>query len=199
MDIILQWVAQYGYAGLFVLLLLGIVGLPIPDEILLLFSGVLVAQGKMALIPTIAVSVCGTICGISLSYVLGRTLGVQLVKRYGLYFHLTEDKLDRGRRWFRRAGRWALLFGYFVPGIRHVMAYLAGTTRLGLGEFALFAYTGGLLWSVSFILAGKYFGAEWMRMPRRIHHILLLISGIVILILVIYFLVKKRRKGNNEK
>jgi membrane protein DedA with SNARE-associated domain len=197
MEFIVHWVTQYGYAGLFILLLLGIVGIPIPDEILLLFSGYLIAQGKMALIPTIGVSVCGTVCGITLSYVLGRTLGVHLVNRYGHYFRLTDEKLDRGRRWFQRVGRWSLFFGYFVPGIRHVMAYLAGTTRLGFGVFALFAYTGGFFWSLSFILAGKYFGTGWMRMPERIHRIFLIMSGFVILILIIYFLVKKKRKVNN--
>ncbi len=198
MEFIVQWVTQYEYAGIFVLLMLGIVGIPIPDEIILLFSGYMVSQGKLSLPGTIGVSFLGAVCGISLSYILGRTVGVRLVKQYGHYIHLTEERLELGRQWFQRAGRWGLFFGYFVPGIRHVMAYLAGTARLGVGTFALFAYTGGFFWSVFFILAGRYFGARWVKMPERIHRIIWIIAGVVILVLIFYFLVKKNRRGNNK-
>ena len=47
MESLLDWISHYGYAGLFVLLVLGIVGLPVPDETLLVFSGYLISQAKL--------------------------------------------------------------------------------------------------------------------------------------------------------
>ncbi|HCQ02914.1 MAG TPA: hypothetical protein DIT99_20485, partial [Candidatus Latescibacteria bacterium] len=62
------WVMQYGYIGIFVLLLLGVFGLPVPDEILLAFAGYLIFKGDLQFIPTLASACVGAMCGISLSY-----------------------------------------------------------------------------------------------------------------------------------
>ncbi len=68
-------IIDYGYPGLFVLLMLGIVGLPVPDETLLAFAGYLVFQGKLSPVPTLLASFLGSACGISLSYFLGASPG----------------------------------------------------------------------------------------------------------------------------
>ena len=72
-ETLLQWISQYGYLAIFFLLMLGIVGLPIPDEVLLTFSGYLVFKGQLALAPTMASAFLGSICGVSVSYSIGRT------------------------------------------------------------------------------------------------------------------------------
>jgi membrane protein DedA with SNARE-associated domain len=56
MDSSTYWVTHYGYGGIFVLLMLGIVGIPIPDESLLAFAGYLVSKGELQLLPTLAVA-----------------------------------------------------------------------------------------------------------------------------------------------
>src|SRR5713226_5898792 len=117
MELISSWITNYGYFGIFSLLLLGIVGLPIPDETLLTFAGYLVYKGHLHPVRTLAAAVLGSMCGISLSYVLGRTLGLYVVKRYGPIVHVTPEKVDEVHRWFARVGRWALMFGYFLPGV----------------------------------------------------------------------------------
>jgi membrane protein DedA with SNARE-associated domain len=81
MATIILWIAHYGYLALFGLLMLGIVGLPMPDETLLTFAGYLVFRQQFALLPTLAAAFCGSICGMSLSYGLGRTLGRAAVER----------------------------------------------------------------------------------------------------------------------
>ncbi len=66
-----QWIAQYGYLGIFSLLVLGIVGLPVPDETLLTLAGYLVYRGQLLLIPTVLAALLGSLCGITLSYSSG--------------------------------------------------------------------------------------------------------------------------------
>jgi len=182
------WVTHYGYGGLFVLLVLGVFGIPVPDEIILVFSGYLVYKGDFSLLTAIAVAFVGTGCGISVSYTLGRTVGLYLVTKYGQFVHITQERLAKARWWFERVGRWGLLFGYFVPGFRHIMAYLAGTSRLAFREFALFAYTGGLLWSVVFILSGLFLGERWREAARVLHRHLVIGSLVVIGGLAAYYL-----------
>ena len=71
METLSQWVFHYGYAGIFFLLVLGIVGLPIPDETLLTFAGYLVFRNHLKLTPVYAAAFLGSICGITISYGLG--------------------------------------------------------------------------------------------------------------------------------
>jgi membrane protein DedA with SNARE-associated domain len=122
MATIMHWMAHYGYLALFGLLMLGIVGLPVPDETLLTFAGYLIFRGKFALLPTLAAAFFGSVCGMSLSYGLGRTLGRALVERLGHWLHLPPEGLDSVEAWYHRRGTYVLLCGYFLPGVRHLTA-----------------------------------------------------------------------------
>ncbi len=169
------WIGHYGYLAIISLLVLGIVGLPVPDETLLAFVGYLCFKGDLRLPMAIAAAFAGSIGGISVSYTIGRIGGVYLVKKYGHRVHLDADKLERARHWFNRAGKWALLFGYFIPGVRHLTAYVAGTARLQFPVFAAFAWCGGFVWSLTFVTLGYIAGREWHRVSGISHHILVLI------------------------
>ena len=165
---VLGWIAQYGYLAIFSLLVLGIVGLPVPDETLLTFSGYLVYQGHLSLPLTFLSGFAGSACGITLSYILGRTFGLELIHRYGRYLRITEDHVEKAHAWFRRAGHWSLTFGYFVPGVRHFTAYAAGMSDLEYPTFALFAYSGAALWASTFIALGYLLGEQWKVVQQNI-------------------------------
>ena len=123
---VLAWIAQYGYLAIFGLLMLGIVGLPVPDETLLTFTGYLVFRGHLSLPLAFAAALAGSTCGITISYTLGRTFGLELIHRYGRYMRITEEHVEKAHAWFERVGHWGLTFGYFIPGVRHLTAYAAG-------------------------------------------------------------------------
>jgi membrane protein DedA with SNARE-associated domain len=188
------WIAQHGYGGLFTLLMLGIVGIPIPDEFLLTFAGFLVFKQRLSLIPTIASAVAGSCCGITLSYGIGRAGGHRFVRRFGRYVHLTEERLDKVHAWFDRRGHWALTFGYFFAGIRHVTAIVAGSSRLALSHFALFAYGGALMWATGFILLGYVVGDQWSAASEQAHHVAEAITAAAIVGVLIYLGVRRRRR-----
>src|SRR3954452_1708028 len=161
MESLLEWISQYGYAGLFVLLVLGIVGLPVPDETLLVFSGYLISTGRLRPLAALLSAFGGSVCGISISYLIGRTLGHAAVEKYGRFVHLTPQKVERVHQWFRRVGNWLLSFGYFIPGVRHFTAVVAGMSGLEFRVFALFAYLGAFVWVTFFLCLGYWFGENW--------------------------------------
>jgi membrane protein DedA with SNARE-associated domain len=189
METIAHWIGQYGYFGIFSLLMLGIVGVPVPDETLLTFAGYLVFKGRMHFIPTYAAAVLGSTCGITVSYGLGRSLGVLVIHRYGHSLHITQERLARVHQWFERVGTWSLLVGYFVPGLRHLIAIVAGTSRLRPLLFALFAYTGACVWVLAFVSLGYLGGEEWERVLRQIqrHQVTAALIGLGLLSLSVFF------------
>jgi membrane protein DedA with SNARE-associated domain len=197
MEDILLFLARHGYPGLFLLLLLGIVGLPLPDELILAFAGFLIFKGLLHPIPAFLTAFAGTSCGITLSYALGRTLGLHLADRYGPLIYLTPDRLGQVQAWYQKRGKWVLLIGYFIAGVRHVTALVAGAAKLPPATFALFAYAGAFFWSVSFLAVGYFLGEQLPRVHQLIHHIMLIGGGIIVVSVVGYFLgrwLKSRRR-----
>ncbi len=161
MEHIEAFLASYGYYAIFGLLMLGIVGPLIPDDTILVLSGFAAHAGKLDLGMTIAVAYAGSLCGITLSYALGRTGLIHVVERWPPARHWVGRHMPQVVRWFEKYGKWTLFFGYFVAGLRHFTALTAGMSRLDLRTFMIFAYPGGLVWVVSFILVGYFLGDQW--------------------------------------
>jgi membrane protein DedA with SNARE-associated domain len=174
---LLSWVSQYGAVALFGLLALGIVGLPVPNETLLTVAGALVRKGDLSLIPTLVAACAGNVSGVTLSYLIGRYAGDHFLKRY------LRHGMDTLEHWFERIGKWALAFGYFIPGVRHVTAIGAGSSGFPFHEFARYAYSGAILWTFLFLGLGYFIGAHLPDSLVEIHHkalFLCLIGGLCV-------------------
>ena len=185
---VLVWIAQYGYLAIFLLLVCGIVGLPVPDETLLTFIGYLVFKGNLSPAPAFAAALGGSLCGITVSYTLGRTLGMKAIHRYGRYIHITEERVNTAHAWFARVGHWGLTFGYFVPGFRHLTAFAAGTSAVETPQFILFAYSGGCLWVTGFLALGYFLGERWRAVEKNIERYFAAIALALVTLLAAYLL-----------
>jgi membrane protein DedA with SNARE-associated domain len=193
MDSLTGWVSQYGYFGLFGLLLLGIVGLPVPDETLLVISGYLISRGRLDSAATFAAGFGGSVCGISVSYLIGRTAGHAAVNRYGRFVHLTNQRLDRVHRWFQRTGEWLLAIGYFIPGVRHFTALVAGMSELEYPKFAVFAYSGAAVWVATFLAIGYFVGENWQAAINLIHEYVLIAALFLVVVAAVTWWIRKKR------
>jgi membrane protein DedA with SNARE-associated domain len=149
------WLGQYGYPAIFFLLIGGIVGFPVPDQLLLVVSGYLILTKSLSVAPTLLAAVLGSICGISLSYVIGRCSGSYLAKT-----GFAAARLEKARNYFERFGGWTLIFGYFVPGIRNLIGFTSGMMRLKPRLFAPCAYFGAVVSSVTCVALGYFLGSQ---------------------------------------
>ena len=192
MEGVFAWVATHGYWALYLLLALGIVGLPVPDETLLVFAGYLIGRGTLDPLWTFAAAVGGAWTGISVSYILGRTLGIGVVHRFGRFLHITETRILRVHRWFDHIGHWALFVGYYIAGVRHFTAILAGTSGVSVQTFLIYAWAGGALWVTTFITLGYYIGEDWRRIAELVHEYLLVVSIVVIAAAVLVYFWRRR-------
>jgi membrane protein DedA with SNARE-associated domain len=188
MEFVTYFVTNYGYLAIFLLLLPGALGIPIPDELLLTFTGYLALRGELRLIPAMAVAVSGAVLGITLDYWVGRAAGARLSGESGAFFRLRPDKFKSLQEWLGRGGGWRLCLGYFLPGVRHWVAIAAGITKFPLSGFTRFAYLGVLAWSLVYILLGYFLGPEAGLLVERIGAHCRWASGLIVALLLGYVL-----------
>lgn len=193
MEHVSQFLAHYGYFAIFVLLMAGIVGPLIPDDTILILSGIAAHEGRLELGTTIAVAYAGSLVGITVSYTIGRTGAIFALRRIRFLDHWIGNHLPRVERWFDRHGKWTLFFGYFVAGIRHFTAVVAGISKLRLRTFALYAYPGGLIWVISFVAIGYYLGAGWEAYAHRMHSGAAIAAVAVVAVAALIWYAKRRR------
>lgn len=154
--------SKYGYWVLFLGLLLEFVALPFPGETTMAFAGFLSYTGKLDFVTLIVVAIAGTTIGMTLTYFVGKKAGMPFIHRYGKWFLLSPSKLEKAQAWSDKYGSILIFIGYFIPGVRHFTGYLAGITALPFRKFALYAYSGAIIWVLLFIGIGRIFGPQWM-------------------------------------
>jgi membrane protein DedA with SNARE-associated domain len=178
---VLQWVTNYGYFAIFIAMMFGIIGLPIPDETILVFTGYLSTRAQLRFELVLASGYAGAISGITASYLIGRYLGYGFLHKYGRWIHLNDEKLQQLHNWYEKYGGWTLVFGYYIAGVRHFSAIVAGTSRLEYPRFALFAYPSAILWVTVFVILGRVLGDHWQEAVRVVHEEVMRISiGLVL-------------------
>ncbi|MEK3798219.1 DedA family protein [Peribacillus sp. FSL H8-0477] len=158
MDIAKDLIAQYGYFAIYGMLALGMIGLPVPDEILMTFVGYLTSTSVLNFKLAVLVSFLGAITGMMGSFFLGRKLGKPLLTNHGKWIKLTPARLAMAERWFERYGPWTIVIGYYIPGIRHLTCYFSGISGMRKRQYFLYAGVGSLSWCIVFNLIGYYIG-----------------------------------------
>lgn len=178
-------IEHFGYLGIVIALIGGIIGLPLPDEIILTYVGYNVFQGKVSYLYSLISAFIGASGGISLSYFLGVKLGLPFLKKFGPKIHITEERVDKTKKLFVRLGPFLLFVGYFIPGVRHITAYLAGINCYSFKKFVLYAYSGAIFWCFTFITLGRELGENWNKIETyvsrySIYSILMVVIGSII-------------------
>ena len=201
MQLLLFTITKYSYCAIFIALGLGILGLPIPDETLMAYAGFLAFQGKMNYLLTIMAAFLGTSCGVTIGYSLGRTFSNPFIKKYADRMHVHPNDIREAEKFYNRYGRFALFVGYFIPGIRHLTAIFASTSLMPYGTFALFAYTGGFLWTIILVSIGYLLGEKWQYVYMYSHRFIisLIILSVIALSIGIYWKMVKMKKNTDGK
>jgi membrane protein DedA with SNARE-associated domain len=159
--------------------------LPIPEEAILAFIGSLIYKGKLLGVPAFLSAFAGTSCGVTIEYLLGRLFGHSIIDRHASKLHLLQERITRARQWYHRYGKFALVVCYFILGVRHLSAIIAGTSLIPYRTFAIYAYTGGFLWIPTFILFGYLLGKEWRTVLSFSHEHIIAASVIGLLLIVL--------------
>jgi len=190
--LLIHAITQYGYPGLYVLLLVSILGLPMPDEFLLTFIGFMSFSGQLNPVLAIIASATGSMTGITIAYFLGRFFEAKVLAL--LERHAGSARLEKVLIWYQKHGGKLLTVGYFIPGVRHLSGYVAGLSGLRYRSFAIYSYLGALAWTSLFIVLGRILGTRWETILPIIHRYSILLGVISVVLFLAFYLLYKRHE-----
>jgi len=191
---ILQIISATNYIGIFLLMVAESMVLPIPSEAVMPFAGFLVASGQLNIILVAVVSTLGSIAGSLISYYIGLKGGKPFVRRYGKYFLLNEEHLEKAHRFFERRGEITIFFSRFIPVVRHLISIPAGSAKMNLKRFVAFTAIGAAIWNVVLVYVGILLKEQWETVLSYTQY--LDVTVIVALVgLAIYFITKRKQRN----
>ena len=152
---LVTWLLQWRYVALAVVILLGNVGLPVPEETVLILAGYLVHDGHLALGPTLAVGIASAVAGDNLGYWLGRLGGRPIVRRGARWLGVTPARVERLQGLEARSGALAVVAARFAPGFRMLAGPPAGAAGMRPLAFMAANLVGALIF-VPYALALGY-------------------------------------------
>ncbi len=178
MEQTLQFVVQYGYALLFLWVLIEQGGLPIPATPLLLAAGALAGQGRMSLPLVVIAATAGCVGADIFWYTFGKRRGAVVLNLLCRIAMEPDSCVRRTETTFGKYGARTLLVCKFVPGLNTAAPALAGMVREPHARFLIFDVLGGLLWTLTYTLVGFLFSKQLDRIAKDAH---LLGGGFLIL------------------
>lgn len=155
---IIAVISHLGYAGLYAGMLGQAVGVPLPSEIMLAFSGYLASTHVLEIVPVMIAGAAGDVSGAVVAYLVGYYGGRPFLLRFGRLFFVRERELERADEWFARYGTRAVLVLKLLPGIRAFGSFPAGVTRMKLAPFLTYTILGSAIWSILFAGIGYTLG-----------------------------------------
>lgn len=198
---ITEFMSEFGYLSIFLLVALENVFPPIPSEVILTFGGFLTRSTEMSVVGVVLFSTLGSIAGAVILYGVGRLLSVdrleRLVDRYGKVLRVKSSDLERARRFFLRYGNKAVFLCRMVPLVRSLISIPAGMSKMRFGYFLLFTTAGTLIWNMVLVIAGALVGDQWeniLAFMDLYSHIVYIVLGVVLAAAAVFFLVRRRRR-----
>ena len=177
-------VAAGGLAGVFALMVLENLFPPIPSELIMAAAGFSAARGEMSLIGLIFFAVAGTVAGNVFWYELGRWLGVErfrpLVQRFGKWFAVEEEDLDRATDMLKRWGPIAICIGRMFPGVRTLISVPAGMVEIPRGVFYLWTALGSSVWLTFLALAGFFLEEHYDKVEHWVEPLAWVVIGVAL-------------------
>lgn len=194
-DLLREYLAQYGYITVAVALLLENAGVPVPGEtVLLLASFLAFSERRLHLSHIIVVAIVAAVIGDNIGYALGRYSGRPMLERYRRTFFIRDSTIAKAERLFERHGAITVLLARFVAGVRIVAGPLAGALHMNWLKFLLCNCLGAILWVLVISGVGYWFGEYEQQVIRLLHHVnLIIFLGVVAVILFVWW--KRSRKS----
>ncbi|MBU6246812.1 MAG: DedA family protein [Xanthomonadaceae bacterium] len=179
-------ISRFQYAGIALLMAVESACIPLPSEIIMPFSGYLVARGELKLWLVSLAGAVGCVIGSWLAYAIGAWGGRPLVERYGRYVLISHRDLDLADRWFQRHGDITIFVGRLLPVVRTFIAFPAGVARMPLGRFTAYTFLGSLIWCWGLAWIGVKLGEHWDTLGVYFHRFDAAIGAVILLGLVLY-------------
>lgn len=160
-NFILDLINNFGYVGMFVGMVLEAVIIIIPSELILATGGILASRGIFNFFMTFLIGLFGSVFCAIIIYFMGYFGGRPFVKKYGKYFFMKEEDINKSDSWFTKYGLIAAAVGRNIPIIRTLISLPVGIARLSFMRFLIYTTLGSIPWTFVFVYFGYSLGNNW--------------------------------------
>lgn len=203
---ITDFMEQFGYFGIFLMLAFENIFPPIPSEVILPFGGFMTTTTNLTIPGVIFAATAGSLLGAVILYYIGRLLDVdrmeRLVDRWGGIIRISKKDIRKADAWFDKYGYWTVLFCRMVPLVRSLISIPAGMSGMKFGVFMIFTTIGTLGWNLLLVLIGAALGESWediaMYMDVYSNVVYVLIAGGLVILGYLYFRKRSRRVNTGK-
>ncbi|QFR43911.1 DedA family protein [Sulfurimonas xiamenensis] len=190
-DLIFEW----GYVGIFLLMGVESSFIPFPSEIILIPAGYLASKGDMSIAMIMASALGGSMLGAFINYYLALILGRKILRRYGKYFFIKENALEKMDNYFAKHGHISTFIGRLVPGIRQLISIPAGLAHMNLAVFSIYTALGAGIWALILVMLGYFIGENQELIDSYLKQITLIVLIVLVLLVSWYIYYQKGKKA----
>lgn len=197
-DFVLNLINQYGYFGMFLGMVLEAVIIIIPSEAILATGGILASKKIFSFQMAFLIGLLGSIFCAIVIYFMGYIGGKPFIKKYGKYFFMKEEDIEKSDSWFNKYGLYAALIGRNFPIVRTLISLPIGIMRLSFTKFLLYTTIGSIPWTIVFVYVGYALGSNWVIIDKYVSRLKTPIKFLILLLVVSYFYKKIKEKRLNS-
>ena len=190
---IVQYIGDMGYWGIFLLMFLESTFFPFPSEIIMIPAGYLAYQGEMNVALVIFIGILGSLLGALFNYYLAMHFGRKFILKYGKYFFIKEETLDKLEAFFTKHGELSTFNGRLIPGIRQLISLPAGLAKMNIAKFSLYSALGAGIWVVVLVALGYVLGSNEALISEYLHTATI-IALISVVFITIFYIIRNKRK-----
>lgn len=191
-------IGRMGYTGIISLMFLESSFFPFPSEVVMPPAGYLAWKGEMSLTLVLLSGIAGSILGALFNYWIAVKLGRPLLVKYGKYFFISNESIEKADKFFSKHGHVSTLVGRLLPVIRQYISLPAGIARMPLSTFTIFTTIGAGAWVVVLTLAGYMLGEHQDLLKEYLHVITLSCIALAVIIAAVYVMILRHRKQSEK-
>lgn len=191
---IIQWLSTWGYLGIFVFVFVGNVGIPVPEETVMLVAGFLAGQSILHLHLVYAIAIVSAVIGDCCGFIVGRTGGQRVLARLAERFSFVRIRYDRLQVFFHTHGSKAVFMARFVAGARFLAGPMAGAAGMPFLRFLAWNVLGAVIWCTLVVTVGYLLGDELYRALMLAHSATrwILLAAVLICVALYFFWWRER-------
>jgi len=166
---IIATISTLGYGGIVLMMAIESACIPLPSEVIMPFSGYLVADGRLSLNLVAVAGASGCLLGSYAAYFVGASGGRWFLERHGHWVLIAPHELEVADRFFARWGSPAVFFSRLLPVVRTFIAFPAGVARMRLVPFTIYTLLGSYIWCLILAYTGMKLGQHWKQLGPYFH------------------------------
>ena len=192
-DFIVQTVGSLGYIGIFIMMFLESSFFPFPSEVVMVPAGYLAFKGEMSMSIAIICGVLGSLSGALFNYYLAVKFGRKFLIKYGKYFFINEETINKMEKFFKDHGHISTFSGRLIPAVRQYISFPAGLAKMNIFLFSLYTSLGAAIWVIILVLVGYFIGDNQLLIKEYLRVIIIAILIVLIIVAYLYYKNFKRK------